>query len=410
MSIVEAVSYPLYEQQPLPPSETQLKPFAFNLSREYERAQELQEKGLPFFISQAEYYAKETYGKVKVDEFEHRIKRDENGNVHLVFGPDDQLAEESYAKPVSNPALPLWYRKIAQHDVKWTYMMQNELSKAKVGDRFFDVSPTAFSIPLEERKKSGFGLHSFASVSELVVEDGVEKLVTRPIRNYLDEQEHELLFALVTGKHVDRQFLPRTVGKIPDHIQIGHIEQIIEGLYDNTPPERKIIPDEDDAMIKTAEEMKALLSPFENWLRGIYYLMQDGEDPYIIQEQFRGWEKVIKAAVAGEHVDTEFFQRLNPRSLLYYSLSSGPSPISEYTAREYVAGDNFCGDGAGFSSTVDRQDGPMTYGTMTENSEKCPEIKCGKEGCGWKADEDDIRKIRLGRMTACPKCGWKPKG
>lgn len=43
-----------------------------------------------------------------------------------------------------------------------------------------------------------------------------------------------------------------------------------------------------------------------------------------------------------------------------------------------------------------------------ESSGGCKEIKCGKVGCGWKADEDDLRKIKSGEMTCCPDCGWKP--
>ena len=36
----------------------------------------------------------------------------------------------------------------------------------------------------------------------------------------------------------------------------------------------------------------------------------------------------------------------------------------------------------------------------------CYQIRC--KACGWIADEESTAKIQLGKLTACPVCGWKP--
>lgn len=38
----------------------------------------------------------------------------------------------------------------------------------------------------------------------------------------------------------------------------------------------------------------------------------------------------------------------------------------------------------------------------------CEEIKCGKKGCGWKANESEAQQVVEGKLTHCPRCGWKP--
>ncbi|KKR72181.1 MAG: hypothetical protein UU81_C0008G0012 [Microgenomates group bacterium GW2011_GWC1_41_8] len=43
-----------------------------------------------------------------------------------------------------------------------------------------------------------------------------------------------------------------------------------------------------------------------------------------------------------------------------------------------------------------------------ESGKSCPEIKCGRLGCNWKASEQEVKKIQKGELTNCPQCGWKP--
>lgn len=47
-------------------------------------------------------------------------------------------------------------------------------------------------------------------------------------------------------------------------------------------------------------------------------------------------------------------------------------------------------------------------GSSLVSGETCQKIRCGKEGCGWEASDEDARKIARREMTCCPKCGWKP--
>lgn len=39
-------------------------------------------------------------------------------------------------------------------------------------------------------------------------------------------------------------------------------------------------------------------------------------------------------------------------------------------------------------------------------SEACNKISCKK--CNWEASEEEAAKIQEGKLTSCPKCGWKP--
>ena len=38
--------------------------------------------------------------------------------------------------------------------------------------------------------------------------------------------------------------------------------------------------------------------------------------------------------------------------------------------------------------------------------ETCFKIICRR--CGWVATDEDVLDIQCGKLTACPKCKWKP--
>src|SRR3989344_6213567 len=67
-------------------------PFAFNLRREQELAQEYGRNYKKYFIENAHYYAKESYGRVPVSEYEHKILDYKDGSIQLVLGPNNQQA------------------------------------------------------------------------------------------------------------------------------------------------------------------------------------------------------------------------------------------------------------------------------------------------------------------------------
>ena len=153
-------------------SETSITPFAFDLSREYELAQEYGGNYKKYFIENAHYYAKESYGRVPVSEYEHKILTFSDGSAKLVLGPDNMSARQSYLEPALDISKPEWYRKRSMADVKWVDSIQLQLAEASEGDTFIDISPTEYGVSVEERKKWGYGYHSFARVHKLVIENG----------------------------------------------------------------------------------------------------------------------------------------------------------------------------------------------------------------------------------------------
>jgi hypothetical protein len=42
------------------------------------------------------------------------------------------------------------------------------------------------------------------------------------------------------------------------------------------------------------------------------------------------------------------------------------------------------------------------------SSEKCETIRCGREGCNWKANDAEASRVAKGELKSCPDCGWRP--
>lgn len=368
------------------------KPFAFDLAREYDLIQRHGDSYYDFFIAQSHYYAKESYGKVPNVEYEHLIERDNEGNVKLRFkDPLATFAEESYAAPVFDSGLPVWYRKRAAADVRWTRAIQERLRDSLPGDTFIDLSPTEFEVSIEDRKKWGFGWHSFVRVHRLVVEDGQEKLVSRAVRNYLDFPEQQRLSEILSGGRLGLG----DVGKLKEAMGIGHINKFIQDLWGQTSPERKINPPADQ-LVKSEQEINSDLRKLDFWLNRVFILMKNGEGEDLILREFRGWENAVRALVNGKDKN------------VLYLYSKSTQGMDFYMRQDYNPGANGCGFGSGFGeitifgvklgSNTGRVSTLMSYSNMTLN-EGGKTLCCTCPYCGKQVEA----RISGGKIS-CPEC------
>ena len=380
-------------------------PFAFDLGREYQLTQEYGDNYKKYFVENAHYYAKESYGRVPVSEYEHGIIERPDGNIELVLGPDNVSARESYMVPATDRAKPDWYTRRSAADVKWVEQMQKALKDATVGDTFIDLSPTEFNVSVEERKKWGYGHHSFIRLHRMVVESGKKKLISRAVRNYLDVPEQEVVYEQLTGEKVDISEMLGRVEKVNPGISQGYIKALSDKLYKNTPTERKIVPpDEYTKNVKNEQEMDSSLFKIDPWLEVVFEMMKNGEDPSNILKKFRGWENAVRDYVKGESNFTEFDGMT--AELIKAAMFRKDSIVTSYMDRTYETSASGCGFGSGFSE-LERNNEGMTHESMTKTTEgNCPEIKCRK--CTWKANEKEADQISHGKLTKCPRCGWKP--
>lgn len=383
----------------LPVAESQKStPFAFNLGHEFRLAKEHGTNYQQYFIENAHYYAKESYGRVPVSEYEHKIMEDEDGRVRLALGPSNESARDSYLVPAEDKSKPEWYRRRSMGDVRWIDSMQESLRGAEVGDTFLDLSPTEFNVSIQVRKTWGFADHSFARLHKVVVENGQKKLVSKAIRDYLDEDEHSVLFEQLTGEKVETKDMLGRVEKVNPDITPAYVKALAERLHPSSDHKEKT---------KSETEMDNALFKIDTWLISVYEMMQRGESPSEIVKQFRGWENAVKDYVEGKN-DLKQFENVT-LDCMRVAVQSGMSLVSSFTNRIYEPGANGCGLGSGFGE--EKREEAMTYESMTKATEgDCPEIKCGnkEKKCSWKANESEVNEITAGKLTKCPKCGWKP--
>ena len=390
------------------PAPVEKRPFAFDLGRERDLIRQHGDGYKDFFMAQAHYYAKESYGKVPKVEYSHDIGREIDGAVKLRFGPNGEYAEKSYMNPVFDESLPSWYRKRSGADVRWTRSLQDKLRAAVPGDSFIDLSPTEFGVSIEDRKKWGFGWHSFIRIHQVVYEDGVEKLISRGIRNYLDLPEQKQLYQDLTGEKIkEGEDILCKVGNLNESLGLGHIEKKIKDLWDKTPEDRRIWSEEDQLQ-KSEEEMEHKLADLDKWLEGIFYLMKNNAWEGRIEEEFHGWENAIKASVKGESFDFASLRKIDVQAFIDHKYDPQAFAVQGFINREYKAGANGCGLGSGFGggsfmgvkfgSNTQEISGPMSYPSMTFN-EGGRVLCCTCPFCGKEVEA----KISKGKIS-CPKC------
>jgi hypothetical protein len=293
--------------------------------------------------------------------------------------------------------------------------MEKRLQNAREGESFVDFSPTEYDVSIWDRKKWGYGYHSFVRLHKVVVENGEKKLVSRAIRNYLDAPEQSEFFESLTGDRVKTNEMLGRVAKIDPAITQAAIKTMAEAFYNSTPFDRKIIPPSNMTQnIKNEREMDEGLGKIDSWLEVIFELMQQGADKGEVLKKFRGWENAVKDFVDAKN-NLEEFKNMSIGEMKM-ALFEENSQVSGLLERLYETGSNGCGNGSGFSE-IERNMVTMTYESMTNltNGKKVEDdpglCKCGGDRAhfhcpGIKEGKDCKNKIIVGKgILKCPKCG-----
>lgn len=376
--------------------------FSFDLSVERELILRYGDDYWEHFRSNAIYYANETYGKVREDQYKHEVfKKDHGYEVGYWIGKQWVDARNSYAQVAQDVTRPAWVRRRALGDVKWVDSILKHLNNGDFHKILVDLSPTEFEIPLEERKREQFNKHSFVRLHEVQEEEGRLRLVSTPLRNYLCLEEQEKLFQILTGKFIEGKKLLGTVEVLNPDTDVNLVWQNIQELYSNTPLERKITIPKEDYFQKTTEEMKEVLDLLDGYLQGIFKLMKNHSvAEEVIEKQFHAWETAVRKLIRGEEIDKEFFANFNPDSLLQKKVQG--ASVIQNIVRDYRPEANDCpGSGSGFGKS-----GRWKNEQKKANGESCVEICCRR--CGWKPDSAQLKMIDKGLINRCPTCGWRP--
>jgi len=408
------------------PEIRQRKPFAFDLQPVLDYIS-LQGKAYQDnFYKEARFYAKEVYGRVKIsDIYEHDVKEDGR-----LFIPSlDKTALQSYGEPLYDPTLPTWYRQRAQKDSQWVNRLEEKIKTAHIGDIFIDVSPTEFDVSYEERKKWGYGWHSFLRIHQVAEEEGERKILSRAIRIYLDPKRLSELFAVLTGEQVEASSLLGKLSKLDwqlnpqlDGLQIANTRDLLyfhdlaEKLYDQTPNDERIIPPEEDKIFTANQVMDRYLELLKPWLGDIFDEMFSGARTDETKTQFKqralrmfqGWEKAMRALVYRE-------ERFQPQ---LQSLQSNINLVHDYQIKEsfmqeqYIMFASACGAGSGFgksnsspfSSIVNRVSENMSYSSMSSQTESTKLLCVTCPFCKEEVDADIVNDGN-GKIICCPNCG-----
>lgn len=403
-----------YDIRPAPSliSESRPTPFALNLRTEYNWIRRFGESYKPFFFAEAHYYAKEAIGKVPRVIYEHDIIGDEFSAAVLYIKSLRKTARESYFEPVTDTALPQWFRNRARKDYDVVVELERRLETAKVGDVFIDCSPTEFDIPIEERNKFQYDWHSFVRLYQLKEEGGQKKLIARAIRHYLPREEQAILYAQLTGKRLPGKQLLGNVGKLVAQIPIQDIEndqdiasvqKLISRLDALTPPERRLPSQPNNSA--SNEEMNRYLKTTNSLLEAVFHRLLSDVRPGETRKEFEAevvelihaWEQAIKARVDGNTSSEEdyFLESTTHHEILSNFHSDQPeyATLQHYRLKEYRPAGGDCGSGSGFGSSPEealslqvptRISGKMDHGNLTSRfgENRYPDYHC--PSCGTK--------------------------
>lgn len=412
-------------------------PLAFDLQSELDWVRRLGEDYKPYFLENAGFYAKELYGRLQISPvFEHVVTENITGSPELYIFNSNKSAHESYQEPITDCRLPLWVRDRAVREDLVITELEKQLKIASPNDVFIELSPTVFEVPSEERQKYLFGDHSFLRIHQLVVEDGQTKLLSRALRNYLDEKTQAKLFTILTGGVVSEKELLGTVGKLKPELSSINIERqedltlfqsITDMLYAQTPPEKRITP-KDDECFATDQQINLYLNKtaplLENIFRKLTKLaLRNYDDPRLksdITQELQRWEIFIDGLVKGKlHID----EIDHVVSQLLVSSTTGKSALinsfSDISTKErladlqyilsqqYIPLASSCGAGSGFSSqgfafinesfAPPRIGGKMTYDQLSSATDKLQCVTC--PFC-----KELVDAVVGGGKITCPKC------
>lgn len=290
--------------------------YAFDLGRERELIQQYGENYWPYFKSNFQTFINERYGHLQKTEYDLELVKNGLGQWKIYFDRAGNLinARDSFNISALDPELPDWYRYRCLRDVAWVEATEGILNSNSRLVRLIEFSHAPYHIPEAEREKLGFGKQSFLRVYEVEgqLEVGRARLHATAVRHYLALDEQYLLRKLLTGVDSTDALLGFS-GEVGPSSTIGKIEDLIDQLYEQTPPERKIIPNQEDQVQLTEEQTRVYFDQSENWLRGIFLMLNDlSFEEADIETEFTALRLTLRDVVYGRITDLNWLEGLTP--------------------------------------------------------------------------------------------------
>lgn len=396
-----------------PSQEASTKVYAFDLgvARQYALQHGYSYKN--DFLKDVRYYANETYGKVSADVYSHEIKDREDGHSEIGFyrGTEWVSANESYAKVANDVTKPEWYRLRAQRDWQWVLNIEAKLNETKGQEDipWVDVSPTAYKVSLEERRKANFNLHSFARVHWR----SGNKLVSVAYRNYLDESSQPEFFKALTGKDSTTGEMLGKVENLKEGVAVTDVNNIAQAIYDATPKHQRVEIPEEEKDMKDKKEMKDYMHMTQPLLDSLYNQMVNPRVSNArVLENFKTWEKMLKALTKGETVDIDAI-RYSHKSTLHKKRAQ--KELQRFQMMDYNPGRNDCGNGVGMNIGNRRTDGrrSMIPGSSVSVGLDSDEERAKRDPLYWKPIPQECvdpgcshkgHKVTVGPCNICIDC------
>lgn len=285
--------------------------FDFSLEEEGIRASS-SEKTKPRFEENVTYWMMEHLAGVEMVPFSYQREKGDGGMTLSSLHYEGPMREH-YLQAAQDTTKPLWFRRRCLIEYQVFCLLEQKLSRAKPGDLFVWLSPPPFEE--EEAADHGFGKHSFVHVFRLEQSSQKEWVESYALMNYLDREGLAQFFQQVTGEKIksfSSEHLLSQLGKVrnPGVLSALDVQRILRKIYDDTPPSRKIIPENDFS--KTRDEAEVVLSRFSPWIEGIYYLLRFNASHSLIEREFAYLVMETAKAFRGKEPNLPFSEAVNP--------------------------------------------------------------------------------------------------
>lgn len=375
-----------------------IKPFTFDLGVQLRHVQ--MGKSWDDHRVDVKTYLAEMYAKARIARYKLPIKR-VDGKPRVQFGNDD--AEEVCMVPVVDPSVPQWYKDRALRDVFGIRTLNGYLLDSQTRDKFTDISPAPFNVPLEEREKFAFGKQGFVRFYEYN-EDSLDAYAIRfELDKSVPEEIHQQMVSeiseVILGERFTSLQLEGRMGKLNPELTVEEVYRKVREVeikYQKTTGTYE--------SVENSVDVENLMGRLENWNKGIFRLMRHSLSyrfKGMIQKHFRALEMAFLDLVQGKENKRllDFVGEMSPYDLL--SLAGKKNELSRYSNQVvYNPGFGCDGFGSGFSGLSSTMES-MTYQNMSANTLKLP-IKTSEwfcKRCGACGKEINC-EVRPGQ--ACP--------
>lgn len=253
-------------------------------------------------------------------------------------------------------------------------------------------------------KDGGYGDYSFTFFAQSYDEDGQRQIKVVPYRNTLSLDEHRAYLAKIDPKAQnfvkDTDFLANPFVFSPND-EVFCIQDLL----------RLVGEEEMDTSWK--DKFLSAASPL---IHGYLQLVEDNASDQELKKALWALENYAIAYKQGKVTSL-----IQAEGSISKQEQSSPQ---RYLAVDFI---NVWGSyrppvvlgSCGFAGELPLQGGSIinngiySFNTLmqyhdAQKNESCPEIRCGKKSCVWKANNEQVKKIEQKKLTCCPKCGWKP--